>query len=284
MSKPTKYDSIQDDVTAEIAEIAHIQNTDVKLDEGGANEVSAVDAKDAVDKKHIHDNKVELDLITDGDHDIRTDNPHGVTGITGETGPTGPQGLQGSIGVTGPKGKTGSTGPQGKTGSTGQQGETGVQGSTGSQGATGPQGPTGIQGVTGPTGIGVTGPTGPTGTAAPITYVEDETVSETTDNDWQQKLRMNFTPPSTGDYLFGWSVEFTNSRADKSTYIQFELDDTTQINQTIGDPDIANEYGNHAGFKKLNFADTDLHTIDVDFKAEANTAKVRRVRLTMRKI
>jgi hypothetical protein len=28
---------------------------------------------------HSHANKAELDLVTDGDHDVRTDNPHGVT-------------------------------------------------------------------------------------------------------------------------------------------------------------------------------------------------------------
>lgn len=34
---------------------------------------------DAVSKKHEHSNKTQLDLITDGDHDVRTDNPHTVT-------------------------------------------------------------------------------------------------------------------------------------------------------------------------------------------------------------
>ena len=70
----------------------------------GVNTVSTTDAKDAVDKKHDHSNKAlldtytqteadisdaiskehehtnsaELDLVSDGDHDVRTDNPHGV--------------------------------------------------------------------------------------------------------------------------------------------------------------------------------------------------------------
>lgn len=56
----------------------HTQGTDQKLDEGGANEVVVADVKDAVDKKHEHSNKAQLDLITDGDHDVRTDNPHSV--------------------------------------------------------------------------------------------------------------------------------------------------------------------------------------------------------------
>jgi len=56
----------------------HTQNTDTKLDEGGANELTVADIKDAVDKKHEHSNKGQLDLVTDGDHDVRTDNPHSV--------------------------------------------------------------------------------------------------------------------------------------------------------------------------------------------------------------
>jgi len=31
------------------------------------------------DDHHAHTNKTEIDLVTDGDHDVRTDNPHGVT-------------------------------------------------------------------------------------------------------------------------------------------------------------------------------------------------------------
>lgn len=36
------------------------------------------DIDDAVTKKHSHTNKTELDKVTDGDHDVRTDNPHEV--------------------------------------------------------------------------------------------------------------------------------------------------------------------------------------------------------------
>jgi len=209
---------------------------------------------DLLAKKHAHSNKTELDLVTDGNHDVRTDNPHGVTDITGKTGPTGPTGT----------GTTGPTGPQGVTGQAGLQGSTGT---------TGPTGPQGIQGVT-----------GPTGPIIDTAYVADETVSATTDIAWQQKFRMNFTPPSTGDYLLEWSLEITNSKSGSSTYVKIELDDITQINHIVREPAIVGEFTNCSGFKKLNFVDTNLHTIDVDFKAEADTASIRRVRLSMRKI
>ena len=42
----------------------HTQNTDQYLDQGGVNQVSVVDVKDAVSKKHIHSNKDLLDTYT----------------------------------------------------------------------------------------------------------------------------------------------------------------------------------------------------------------------------
>lgn len=54
------------------------------LDDGAGNTASASDTKDAVTKKHEHSNKTELDLVTDGDHDVRIDNPHGVSEATKE--------------------------------------------------------------------------------------------------------------------------------------------------------------------------------------------------------
>ena len=49
------------------------------LDDGEGNQVSASEAKSAVDDAHSHSNKSELDLVSDGDHDVRIDNPHSVT-------------------------------------------------------------------------------------------------------------------------------------------------------------------------------------------------------------
>ncbi|GAJ16045.1 unnamed protein product, partial [marine sediment metagenome] len=38
-----------------------------------------IEVAESVTKKHEHDNKTELDKITIGDHDVKTDNPHTVT-------------------------------------------------------------------------------------------------------------------------------------------------------------------------------------------------------------
>jgi hypothetical protein len=45
----------------------------------GTNTSTALEVKTAINQSHTHSNKIELDKITDGDHDVRTDNPHNVT-------------------------------------------------------------------------------------------------------------------------------------------------------------------------------------------------------------
>lgn len=45
----------------------------------GLNNVPNLDTTAAIANEHTHSNKSQLDLITDGDHDVRTDNPHSVT-------------------------------------------------------------------------------------------------------------------------------------------------------------------------------------------------------------
>jgi len=51
----------------------NVDKTDV-----GLGNVPNLNTTDAVNNEHAHSNKTELDLVSDGDHDIRTDNPHGV--------------------------------------------------------------------------------------------------------------------------------------------------------------------------------------------------------------
>ena len=46
----------------------HTQDTDTKLDEGGANEVTAAQVKSAVDDAHTHANLAELVKVTDADN------------------------------------------------------------------------------------------------------------------------------------------------------------------------------------------------------------------------
>jgi len=50
----------------------------VTKSEVGLSNVPNVDTTDAVNNEHDHSNSAQLDLVSDGDHDVRSDNPHGV--------------------------------------------------------------------------------------------------------------------------------------------------------------------------------------------------------------
>jgi len=70
----------------DITDLDHYDSADFATDFGLADlaNLGTKSYNDLTDKPdlsdlHYHDNKVELDLVTDGNHDIRTDNPHVVT-------------------------------------------------------------------------------------------------------------------------------------------------------------------------------------------------------------
>ena len=117
-------------------------------------------------------------------------------------------------------------------------------------------------------------------------YTSDETESTTTDQvNWQQKLRLSFTPEKTGNYMLSWTAEISSSGANKGVIVQVELDDTTQLNISLNAPAVANSWETVTGFKSIALENLNTHTIDVDFKAETTaTAKIRRVRIEIRKI
>lgn len=76
-----KWSAIENKPSSNVSDIdeavtkKHTQNTDQYLDYGGPHQVSA---SEITGSSHTHSNKTELDKVTDGDHDVRTDNPHSV--------------------------------------------------------------------------------------------------------------------------------------------------------------------------------------------------------------
>lgn len=70
---------------SDITDLDHYDSTDFDTDFGGADLADlGIKAHSSLtgigaDDHHTHSNKTQLDLISDGDHDVRTDNPHGVT-------------------------------------------------------------------------------------------------------------------------------------------------------------------------------------------------------------
>lgn len=93
---------------------SHVQGTDQFLDEGGANEVTAADAKDAVDKKHTQGTDLGLDTggtnpITaatiKGHVDDVSTNPHSVTPSLIGAIPTTEKGAINGVATLGSDGK-----------------------------------------------------------------------------------------------------------------------------------------------------------------------------------
>jgi len=118
-----------------------------------------------------------------------------------------------------------------------------------------------------------------------ITYASDETESTTTSLSFQQKLRMSYTPLALGDYIIEWTAEIATNSNNKGCEVRLEQDDTTELNIALNAPIVAGAYITASGFKMITFSDLNTHTFDIDFRAEAasTTAKVRRVRIQIRK-
>ena len=73
-------DDVADSSTYGKVKQTELVSGQVKRLDDGTNEVEALDAKDAVTKKHTHSNQAQLDLVSDGDHDvIVSGNPHSVS-------------------------------------------------------------------------------------------------------------------------------------------------------------------------------------------------------------
>ncbi len=108
-----------------------------------------------------------------------------------------------------------------------------------------------------------------------------EEESDTTDTDYSgnEKLKLTTSSLPAGDYRIGWSMELANSNKDRCTMAQVELDDTTVLGETCK-PKVQNnnEYVGYSGHKEVTLTAA-VHTIDIDFKALSDTAKIRRARL-----
>jgi len=121
---------------------------------------------------------------------------------------------------------------------------------------------------------------------AGITYVEDETISSTTDAvNWQQKLRLSYAADVIGDYMLHWNAEIGSDSNNKGCELQLQLDDATELNYSVSAPIVANSYASVSGFKKVTLNDLNTHTFDLDYRVESTgTARIRRARMQIRRL
>jgi len=113
---------------------------------------------------------------------------------------------------------------------------------------------------------------------------EESDGESTTSGDWIEKIRLSYTAPYTGKYLVQWACEVGNTNAAKQSGVRVQQNDTTILNESESTPGTAGEYEGHAGMKQITLTAAQAYTFDIDYKAYANTCKIRRARIMIRKV
>ena len=161
----------------------------------------------------------------------------------------------------------------GPAGADGAAGPAGPAGADGADGAVGPAGPAGADGAD-----GAVGPQGDPGPLAAYEHAADDTVSTTISTTYIEKLKLTTSSLPAGDYRIGFSLELGNDNKRRSDF-RVQVDDATTIAEA-GSPQTRNnnDYMAYSGFAVVTLT-AGTHTVDVDFKRDANTALIRRVRV-----
>lgn len=107
----------------------------------------------------------------------------------------------------------------------------------------------------------------------------DDTLSTTTVRSYQTKLSHAYLVPVTGLYFVFFTAEIANSAANKDTYIKFDMDDATIINEAWYYYARANAYNPFSGFTFLNLTGEVTYTFKIKYYAGAGTGQIRRARI-----
>jgi len=240
----------------------------------GTKTTTISDIKDAVDDAHSHSNKAELDLVTDGDHDVRTDNPHDIQASQVDyTPPSGSSieadNVQDAVDeLEDEKSPTGHTHTH--TAITDKNAETDIKHTTDDQ-------KNALDNANSPD------TSNPLATQEDIDhqYNNDETESSTTSTTFQNKLTLTFTPPVAGDYMIEWNLEV--SRGGTANQVETQvLHESTQYGFTSGR---LTTYLSYSGFFKLSLP-ASSQNFHIEFRSPAGvtTCYIRRARLLARRV
>ena len=113
-------------------------------------------------------------------------------------------------------------------------------------------------------------------------YNEDDTESTTVSTTFVNKLSHILNVAVAGDYFIQWHFALANSNADKVSEVQVTLEGTQiGVCETSAKP--ANIYSCVSGFKRSSLA-VGAHTINIDYRAVNNTAKIKAARLQIFKM
>jgi len=113
-------------------------------------------------------------------------------------------------------------------------------------------------------------------------YNSSETESSTTSSTYIQKLRLQATLPSTGEYLVMWNMETTTTDGDKLTAYRVQIDDATIVAEAVNHAQNPDEWETVSGIGSFNL-NSGIRNFDIDFhQMFGTTAKIRRARLYVR--
>ena len=123
-----------------------------------------------------------------------------------------------------------------------------------------------------------------------VAYVASESADTYTGTiDWQQKVRLTFTPDITGDYLLNWSAR-TGLSSDRELFgIRIEQDDTTTIDElqyTVTPEEKNTPYSRASdGLVKVSLTADQEYTFDLDYKTfkADKTVYIQNARIIIRR-
>ncbi|MBI2085609.1 MAG: hypothetical protein HYT71_03800 [Candidatus Aenigmarchaeota archaeon] len=110
-------------------------------------------------------------------------------------------------------------------------------------------------------------------------YNESETASTTSSTTPVEKVKLNFTPPSAGDYLIIASANIQNSATGRAAVAKLYVNGTEQMKCIYDQRDLGNLYG-CAAMKKINLpANQATMNITLNVENTADTATIRNAHL-----
>ncbi len=138
---------------------------------------------------------------------------------------------------------------------------------------------------------GLDGPEGPPGTDGndgqgldEQHYAESETEQQTTNNVYDEKLKLTTSSLSGGTYRVSWYYEWRYSSQQRNFRCRIQVDDATNLAEHAQEPKDAGGdiYHNASGFKRITLS-PGVHTIDLDWCSQnlGDTATIRRARLEL---
>jgi hypothetical protein len=138
------------------------------------------------------------------------------------------------------------------------------------------------------TGIeGPQGEPGPAGGLVEMFNAASETLQQTTNNSYQQKVRLIATGLSGGTYRIGWYYEWQYNSGARDFRARIQIDDTTDLMEQVQEPQDTgtDQYYPVGGFKYEVLSAGD-HNIDLDWCCTnlGDTATIRRARLEIWKV